>query len=140
MFAGRCAAGRRRHGAASLPHWCAAAHATSSATATRVQLLISPKTPPQLKLRDRQSDRRIAGLFEAQIGSLFALPSRPDRTGIFFRAVEIADLMFSLSMLEHGSITPAMTEEAVRAVTGYLLRHFPAKLPAAAICRRASSR
>jgi AcrR family transcriptional regulator len=104
------------------------------------QLLISPKTPPQLKLRDRQSDRRIAGLFEAQIERLFALPARPDRTGIFFRAVEIADLMFSLSMLEHGSITPAMTEEAVRAVTGYLLRHFPAKLPAAAICRRASSR
>src|ERR1700690_1772888 len=48
------------------------------------QLLISPKTPPQLKLRDRQSDRRIAGLFEAQIESRFVLPARPDRTAIFF--------------------------------------------------------
>ena len=100
------------------------------------QLLISPKTPPQLKLRDRQSDRRIANLFEAQIESRFVLPARPDRTAIFFRAVEIADLMFSLSMLEHGSITPAMTEEAVCAVNGYLCSHFPRVLPPAPARRK----
>ncbi len=94
------------------------------------QLLISPKTPPQLKLRDRQSDRRIARLFEDQIERRFVLPERPDRTAIFFRAVEIADLMFSLSMLEHGAIKPEMTTEAVRAVVGYLRGHFPATLPA----------
>ncbi len=94
------------------------------------QLLISPKTPPQLKLRDRQSDRRIAQLFEDQIDRQFVLPERSDRTAIFFRAVEIADLMFSLSMLEHGSIKPDMTAEAVRAVVGYLRGHFPATLPA----------
>jgi AcrR family transcriptional regulator len=97
------------------------------------QLLISPKTPPELKLRDRQSDRRIAKLFEEQIERRFVLPKRPDRTTIFFRAVEIADLMFSLSMLEHGAIKPAMTEEAIRAVAAYLRSHFPATLP-----RRAS--
>jgi AcrR family transcriptional regulator len=93
------------------------------------QLLISPKTPPELKLRDRQSDRRIAKLFEEQIDRRFILPTRADRTTIFFRAVEIADLMFSLSMLEHGTIKPAMTEEAVRAVVAYLHSHFPATLP-----------
>ena len=54
---------------------------------------------------------------------------RGARTAIFFRAVEIADLMFSLSMLEHGAITPAMTEEAIRAVIGYLRTHLPATLP-----------
>jgi hypothetical protein len=48
---------------------------------------------------------------------------------MFFRAVEIADLMFSLSMLEHGSITPQMTEEAILAVTAYLGTHIPAVLP-----------
>jgi hypothetical protein len=48
---------------------------------------------------------------------------------MFFRAVEIADLMFSLSMLEHGSITPQMTEEAILAVTAYLGTHLPAALP-----------
>jgi len=93
------------------------------------RLLISPKTPPELKLRDRQSDKRIAKLFEKQLEERFVLPRSAARTAAFFRAVEIADLMFSLSMLEHGSITPYMTEEAIRAVTGYLRAHLPATLP-----------
>lgn len=93
------------------------------------QLLISPKTPPELKLRDRQSDKRIARLFETQIAERFVLPRSPGRTATFFRAVEIADLMFSLSMLEHGSITPQMTREAIRGVTGYLKAHLPPSLP-----------
>jgi AcrR family transcriptional regulator len=92
------------------------------------QLLISPKTPPELKLKDRQSDKQIAKLFEEQIERSFVLPALADRTAIFFRAVEIADLMFGLSMLEHGSITPQMTEEAVHGVVGYLRAHLPAKL------------
>ena len=33
--------------------------------------------------------------------------------------------MFGLSMLEHGAITPQMTEEAIRAVVGYLRAHLP---------------
>jgi len=93
------------------------------------QLLISPKTPSALKLHDRQSDRQIAKLFEEQIERRFVLPRRRARTAIFFRAVEIADLMFSLSMLEHGAITPQMTGEAIRGVVGYLRSHFPATLP-----------
>jgi AcrR family transcriptional regulator len=93
------------------------------------QLLISPKTPPALKLHDRQSDQRIARRFEEQIERRFALPERKDRTALFFRAIEIADLMFSLSVLEHGAITPHMTGEAVGAVSAYLRTHFPAVLP-----------
>lgn len=93
------------------------------------QLLISPKTPPELKLKDRQSDKQIARLFEEQIDKSFVLPALEHRTAIFFRAVEIADLMFGLSMLEHGAITPHMTEEAVRGVVGYLRSHLPARLP-----------
>jgi len=93
------------------------------------QLLISPKTPPALKLKDRQSDKQIARTFEEQIERRFVLPALEDRTAIFFRAVEIADLMFGLSMLEHGEITPQMTEEAVHGVVGYLRAHLPEKLP-----------
>ena len=93
------------------------------------QLLISPKTPPALKLRDRQSDQRIARRFEEQVEGCFVLPERKDRTTLFFRAIEIADLMFSLSVLEHGAITTQMTEEAVGAVSAYLRTHFPALLP-----------
>jgi AcrR family transcriptional regulator len=93
------------------------------------QLLIGPKTPPELKLRDRQSDVRIGKLFEEQIDERFVLPEHPARATLFFRAVEIADLMFCLSVLEHGTITPEMTEEAIRAVVGYLRAHIPAILP-----------
>lgn len=93
------------------------------------QLLISQKTPPALKLHDRQSDKHIARIFEEQIERRFVLPQREARTAIFFRAVEIADVMFSLSMIEHGAITSHMMDEAVCAVVGYLRAHFPATLP-----------
>jgi AcrR family transcriptional regulator len=93
------------------------------------QLLISAKTPPELKLRDRQSDVRIGKLFEQHIAAHFVLPAHRERERLFFRAVEIADLMFSLSVLEHGRITAEMTEEAIRAVVGYLRAHFAVQLP-----------
>ena len=37
--------------------------------------------------------------------------------------------MFSLSMLEHGRITAQMTDEASRAMVGYLRSHIPDVLP-----------
>ena len=89
------------------------------------QLMISPKTPAELKLRDRHSDVRIGQLFEQQISVRFALPAVGVPTAVFFRSVEIADLMFSLSMLEHGTITAEMTAEAICATVGYLRGHIP---------------
>ena len=93
------------------------------------QLILSPKSPPQLKLRDRESDVRLGVAFIDQIGAHFVLPELPDRETIFFRAVEIADLMFMLSVIEHGRVTAAMTAEGIRAVTGYLGTYLPATLP-----------
>jgi AcrR family transcriptional regulator len=93
------------------------------------QLILSVKVPAELKLRDRQSDIRIGKLFEQHIGARFVLPERSGRAAIFHRAVEIADLMFSLSMLEHGRITAQMTDEASRAMVGYLRSHIPDVLP-----------
>ncbi len=93
------------------------------------QLILSPKSPPQLKLRDRESDVRLGVAFIEQVAAHFVLPELPDREMIFFRAVEIADLMFMLSVLEHGRVTTAMTSEGIRAVTGYLGTYLPATLP-----------
>jgi len=93
------------------------------------QLQIGPKTPPELKRRDRQSDLAIARLFEEHIDARFVLPVVPNRTRIFFRAVEIADLMFSLSVLEVGSVTTEMCWEARRAMTAYLESYFTSTLP-----------
>jgi AcrR family transcriptional regulator len=93
------------------------------------QLQIGPKTSPELKLRDRQSDVAIGQIYEQHVEAFFELPALPDRSRVFFRAVEIADLMFGLSVLENGSITPAMCAEADRAAIGYLASYLPATLP-----------
>jgi AcrR family transcriptional regulator len=92
------------------------------------QLQIGPKTSPELKLRDRQSDVRLGQLYEQHIAQFFVLPPIIDRARIFFRAVEIADLMFSLSVLEHGTITRAMCAEADRAGIAYLESYLTTRL------------
>ena len=88
-----------------------------------------PKPFPELKLRDRQSDVVIGRMFEDHVSSFFELPSIPGRSEIFFRAIEIADLMFCLSMLGHGDITEEMNSEAKRAAVAYLGSYIPATLP-----------
>lgn len=92
------------------------------------QLQIGPKTPPALKLYDRQSDIAIARLYEDHIGSVFELPPISNRSRLFYRAIEIADLMFCLSMLEHGTLTKDMCREADRAASAYLAIYLPAVL------------
>jgi AcrR family transcriptional regulator len=93
------------------------------------QLLIGPKTPPDLKMQDRRSDLALAKVFEDQVAACFELPPLDNRSVIFFRALEIVDLMFSLSMIEHKCITPEMNQEAIRASIAYLESYFPKKLP-----------
>ncbi|MGH8260071.1 MAG: hypothetical protein ACREUG_10315, partial [Steroidobacteraceae bacterium] len=93
------------------------------------QLQVGPKTPPALKLHDRRSDIAIARLYEQHIASIFDLPQIANRSRLFFRAVEIADLMFCLSMLEHGSVTKEMCREADRAASAYLATYLPTALP-----------
>jgi AcrR family transcriptional regulator len=93
------------------------------------QLLVGPKTPPELKMRDRQNDVVIGKVFEDHIADVFVLPPLPQRSDIFFRAIEIADLMFCLSMLGHAEITEEMTQEAKRAAVAYLASYIPVTLP-----------
>jgi AcrR family transcriptional regulator len=93
------------------------------------QLLIGPKTPPELKMRDRQNDVLIGKVFEEHVARLFTMPSLPGRSDIFFRAVEIADLMLCLSMLGHQEITGDMADEAKRGAVAYLASYMPLQLP-----------
>jgi AcrR family transcriptional regulator len=93
------------------------------------QLQIGPKAPPELKLRDRRSDVALGGIYRQQMESFFAVPELPNGPQVFFRAVEIADLMFGLSVLDTGRITEEMAAEAERAVIAYLGTYLPAKLP-----------
>jgi AcrR family transcriptional regulator len=93
------------------------------------QLQIGPRTSADLKLRDRQSDIAIGKIFERQVDELFVLPEIEDRSRIFFRAVEISDLMFTLSVMESGTITPPMCAEADRAAIAYLESYLSPSLP-----------
>ncbi len=93
------------------------------------QLQIGPRTSPELKMRDRQSDVTIGKIYEQHLDEHFALPELDGRSRIFFRAVEIADLMFGLSVLESGTITPDMCAEADRAGIAYLESYLSPSLP-----------
>jgi AcrR family transcriptional regulator len=93
------------------------------------QLQIGPKTPPELKLRDRRSDFALGGIYQQQLRTWFELPDFLNAPQVFFRAVEIADLMFGLSVLESGKVTQEMGAEAERAVIAYLKTYLPEKLP-----------
>jgi hypothetical protein len=94
-----------------------------------MQLQIGPKVPTELKLRDRQNDAAIGGIYERHIAAHFQLPQFEDRAQVFFRAVEIADLMFMLSVLERGYITTEMGQEASKAMCAYLACYLPPELP-----------
>jgi AcrR family transcriptional regulator len=93
------------------------------------QLQIGPRTSADLKLRDRQSDVAIGKIFEQQVDEFYVLPEIEGRSRIFFRAVEIADLMFGLSVLESSTITQEMCAEADRAAIAYLESYLSSSLP-----------
>ncbi len=93
------------------------------------QLLVGPKSPPEIKRTDRANDIDLSKVFESQMDKYFVLPDVPERSEIFFRAIEIADLMFSLSVMESGEITEAMADEAMKATTAYLSLYIPQSLP-----------
>ncbi|TNF01894.1 MAG: TetR/AcrR family transcriptional regulator [Sphingomonadales bacterium] len=93
------------------------------------QLLLGPKSPPEIKRSDRNNDYEIGRSFQLNIGRYFQLPVFPDRDRIFYHAVEIADLMFCLSVSDDGIITPEMCEEAKKVACAYLGLYIPAFLP-----------
>lgn len=97
------------------------------------QLLIGSKAPPEFKRTDRENDLYLGSILRDHIAGTFDLPAMPHAEDIYFHAVEIIDLFYSLSMLHSGEITPAMADEGVRAAVAYLRTYLPAELP-----RRAS--
>jgi len=84
------------------------------------QLLIGGKTPPEVKQADRINDRSVSNVMFEVFSKHFALPDTPQLRDAFYYFIEITDLIFTLSIIEHGVITRAMLEEAKRAGRGYL--------------------
>jgi AcrR family transcriptional regulator len=84
------------------------------------QLLIGGKTPPEVKQADRLNDRAVGNVMYEVFAEHFELPETDEMRKAFFYFIEITDLIFTLSVIEHGEITAEMLAEAKRAGTGYL--------------------
>ena len=93
------------------------------------QLILGGKAPAEIKLADRINDETIGKNVIDLIERHFVLPQFPRRNDVFLIAVEMADLLFTLSQVRHGEITPEMCVEAKRAVIGYLRSYLPEYLP-----------
>jgi AcrR family transcriptional regulator len=84
------------------------------------QLLIGGKTPPEVKQADRLNDRAVGNVMYEVFAEHFELPETDEMRKAFYYFIEITDLIFTLSVIEHGEITAEMLAEAKRAGTGYL--------------------
>jgi len=88
------------------------------------ELLIGGKTPPEVKQADRINDREVAQVMSDLFSTHFNVPSDTDLNSVFYHFIEITDLIFTLSVIEHGEITDAMIQEARFAGIGYLANFF----------------
>lgn len=79
------------------------------------QLLIGGKTPHEVKQADRLNDRAVGNVMFEVFSEYFELPESDEMRNAFYYFIEITDLIFTLSVIEHGKITPAMLAEAKRA-------------------------
>jgi len=84
------------------------------------QLLIGGKTPPEVKQADRINDRAVGEAMHEVFSRYFDIPDSDEMRDAFYYFIEITDLIFTLSVIEHGEITPAMLAEAKRAGSAYL--------------------
>lgn len=93
------------------------------------QLLVGPHVPAALKISMRASDVSLGRVVDEQLSARFVLPAMPDRPKMFFLALEIVDVLCTVSMIEHGRLTQAYRDECVRASLAYLRSYLPDELP-----------
>ncbi len=100
------------------------------------KLLLDGKAPAEIRMAERMRDKSFAPLIEGLFEAHFELPTFAERTGVFFHTVEIVDLMFQLSVMQHGRITAAMERHAFIAGEAYLGRFLPERLVRKAAVRK----
>ncbi len=84
------------------------------------QLIISGKTSPAIKQKDRSNDLILSAKIYYILDSFFELPQINNHSDIFHIWVEIVDVIFTLSQMKYGFITTSMANEAKRAAKAYL--------------------
>ncbi|WP_176598264.1 MULTISPECIES: TetR family transcriptional regulator [Sphingobium] len=89
------------------------------------KLLLGPQTSFEIKRSDRMHDHVLARAIIAEIRKQFLLPDLLELETLFYRAIEILDLLLSLSVQEEGVITGEARREAHRASHAYLAMYIP---------------
>jgi AcrR family transcriptional regulator len=89
------------------------------------QLMLSDKSPPEIKHAERLADHSIGLAMIAAISKYYELPSFPERENVFFYSAKILSLFFTLSNIQHNKITLNFNQEAKWATINYLNAHLP---------------
>ena len=108
----------------SLEHHCSAFNANPAAR----QLMLGPHTPPEIKHAACKEDFRFGTALWTVVRSQFVLPQLADSREIFFKALLISDVFFSLSVAEHDRVSAAALAEAKLATVAFLELYLPVQL------------
>lgn len=92
------------------------------------KLMLGPHTPPDIKNAACKEDFRFGTALWMAVKKQFLLPELADSRELFFKALLIADVFFSLSVSEHDRVTQEALDEAIMAVISYLSIYLPTQL------------
>ena len=87
------------------------------------KLILGGQAPPAIKLADRDHDAQLGDLLVKTFIEHFGFQPFPGCERIFFIAVEIVDLILSLSVIREGTISGEMAAEAKLASRAYLAEY-----------------
>jgi len=92
------------------------------------QLMLGARTPPDIKHAACKEDFRFGTALWTAIRRQFVLPELADSREIFFKALLISDVFFSLSVADYGHVTDGALRESKLAALAYLRAYLPRRL------------
>ncbi|MBO9376990.1 TetR family transcriptional regulator [Sphingomonas histidinilytica] len=92
------------------------------------QLMLGPHTPPEIKHAGCKENFRFGTALWQAMRRQFLLPGLADSRELFFKALLIADVFFSLSVAEQDRVSDEALAEAKLATIAYLRAYLPTRL------------
>lgn len=92
------------------------------------QLMLGAHTPPEIKHAACKEDFRFGTALWTAVRSQFVLPELADSRELFFKALLISDMFFTLSVADHDRVSDAALAEAKLATIAYLALYLPTRL------------
>lgn len=92
------------------------------------KLMLGQHVPPEIKNAACKEDFRFGTALWQAVRAQFVLPELADSRELFFKALLIADVFFSLSVADCDKVTEEALNEAVLAVISYLNIYLPTQL------------